>query len=175
MNESIAMMANHGEDIDNIDFGMLVTDKEVVDDDEEEREKIIEANRLYQDRHQAKVGASGASVRTGASGASSVMSEARSSSSANVRHGYRVKSLDLAKEKGKTAALEAALRAAGIDPNNISGIAKRSEIAGSLEGESESEEESATKTKSRGTTALKNSEGTAQKRGVQFQKLPDGK
>jgi hypothetical protein len=45
-------------------------------------------------------------------------------------------------------------------------IAKRSEDAGSLEGKSESEEESATKAKSRGTTA---------KRGVQFQKLPDGK
>ena len=65
VNESAAMMANHGEDIDNIDFGMLVTDKEVVDDDEEEREKIIKANRLYEDGHQAKIGTSGASVRTG--------------------------------------------------------------------------------------------------------------
>ena len=73
------------------------------------------------------------------------------------------KSLDLAKEKGKTAVLEAALRAAGIDPNNISGFAKRS---GSLEEKSESEEESATKAKSRGPTA---------RRGVQFQKLPDEK
>ena len=59
-------------------------------------------------------------------------------------HGYHFKSLDLAKEKGKTAVLEAALRAAGIDPNNISGFAKRS---GSLEEKSESEEESATKVK----------------------------
>ena len=100
---------------------MLVTDKEVVDDDEEEREKIIKANRLYEDGHQSKVGAGGASVRIGASGASSVMSEARSTSSANIRHRYHVKSLDLAKEKGKNAALEAVLRAAGIDPCRFSG------------------------------------------------------
>ena len=104
-----------------------------------------------------------------------MMSEARSTSSANVRHGYRVKSLDLAKEKGENAALEAALRAAGIDPDSISGVAKRSENAGSLDDKSEGEEESATKPESRGTTALKNSEGKAQKRGVQLQKLPDGK
>ena len=32
-----------------------------------------------------------------------------------------------------------------------------------------------TKSKTKGTTALKHSEGKAQKRGVQFQKLPDGK
>ena len=76
VNESAATMANYGEDIDNINFGMIVTDKEVVDDNEEEHERLIKANRLYEDGHQAKVGASGASVGTGASGASSVMSEA---------------------------------------------------------------------------------------------------
>ena len=146
-----------------------------MDDDEEECERLIKANRLYEDGHQEKNGASGASVRTGASGASSVMSESRLTSSANVRHGYRVKSLDLAKEKGKNAALEAALRAAGIDPDNIAGVTKRLENAGTLDDNSESEEESATKSKSRGTTALKNSVGKAQKRGVQFQKVPDGK
>ena len=76
-----------------------MTDKEVVDDDEEERERLIKENRLYKDGHQAKVSAIGASVWTGALGASSVMSEARPTSSTNVRHGYRVKSLDLAKER----------------------------------------------------------------------------
>ena len=68
--------------------------------------------------------ASGASARTGVFGASVVMSEARLISSANVRHCYRVNSLDLAKERGKNAALEAALGAAGIDPDNIAGVTK---------------------------------------------------
>ena len=104
-----------------------------------------------------------------------MMSEARLTSSANVRHGYRVKSLDLTKEKVKNSALEAALRAAGIDPDNIAGVAKKSENAGSLGDNSKSEEESTTKSKSKGTTALKHAEGKAQKHGVQFQKLPDGK
>ena len=35
VHKSAAMMADYGEDIDTIDFGVLVTDKEVVDDDEE--------------------------------------------------------------------------------------------------------------------------------------------
>ena len=106
-------MANYGEDIDTIDFGMLVMDEEVVDDNEEERERLVKANRLYEDGHQAKVGASGALVRTGASGASSVMSEARSTSSANVRHRYRVKSLDLAKEKGKKCSPRSSAQSGG--------------------------------------------------------------
>ena len=141
MNKSAATMANYGEDIDNIDFGMLVMDKEVVDDDEEEQERLIKANCLYEDGQQAKVGSSGASMRTGALGASSVMSGARSTSSANVRHGYRVESLDLAKDRGKNAALEAALRAVGIDPDNIAGVRKRSENveSGSPDDDSESE------------------------------------
>ena len=46
-----------------IDFGMLVMDKEVVDDNEEERERLIKANRLYEDGQQAKVGASRESMR----------------------------------------------------------------------------------------------------------------
>ena len=100
-----------------------------------------------------------------------MMSEARSTSSANVRQGYRVKSLDLAKEKGKNAAPEAALRAVGIDPDNIPAVAKKSEKTEIPVDSSESEEEA---TKKR-TTASKHSEGTPQKRGVQFQKLPDGK
>jgi len=44
------------------------------------------------------------------------------------------------------------------------------ENSGSLDDKSESEEELATKPKSRVITALKNSEGKAQKHGVQFQK-----
>jgi len=63
VNESTATMVNYGEDIDNIDFGMLMMDKEVEDDDEEERERIIKANRLYEDGQQAKVGASRESMR----------------------------------------------------------------------------------------------------------------
>ena len=41
-------MADHGEGIDNIDFGMLVVGKDIVDDDEEEQERLIKANRLYE-------------------------------------------------------------------------------------------------------------------------------
>ena len=88
----------------------------MVDDDDEERERLINANCLYENGDQAKVWTSGALVRTGALGASSVMSEARSTSSANVRQGYRAKALDLAKERGKATALEKALRKAGLDP-----------------------------------------------------------
>ena len=51
----------------------------------------------------------GALACTGALDASSVMSEVRSTSSTNVRLGYRAKSLDLAKERGRMAALEGAL------------------------------------------------------------------
>ena len=65
---------------------MLLTDKEVVDDNEERQEKIIKAKRLYEDEQQSKIGASRASMCTRVSRASSVMSEARSASSANVRH-----------------------------------------------------------------------------------------
>ena len=36
VNESTATMRDYGEDIDTIDFGMLVVDELVVDDDEEE-------------------------------------------------------------------------------------------------------------------------------------------
>ena len=38
MKKSAAAMADNGEVIDNIDFGMLVVGKDVLDDDEEERE-----------------------------------------------------------------------------------------------------------------------------------------
>ena len=65
----------------------------------------------------------------------------------------------------------------GGDPDNIAGVAKRSENveSTSLDDDSESEDESVTKSKSRGSTAPKHTEGKAQKCGVQFQKLPDGK
>ena len=61
-----------------------------------------------------------------------------------------------------------ALRVAGIDPDNIAGVTKRSENVESvsLDDNSESEDESVTKSKSRGFTAPKHSEGKAQKRGV---------
>ena len=117
--ESVLAMADHKEDINNIDFGMLVMGKYVADDDEEQRERPIKANRIYDDEEQAKVGASGALVRTGALGAPSVMSEARSTSSVNVRNGYRVKSPQLTKERSKTAVLEEALQKSGIDPEKL--------------------------------------------------------
>ena len=90
-----------------------------------------------------------------------MMSEARSTSSANVRHGYRVKSLDLAKERSKNTALEVALRAAGIDPDNIAGVTNRSKKveSESPDDESENEDESVKKSKSRGTTVPKHSAG----------------
>ena len=47
--ESAATMADYGEDIDTIDFGMMMTDKKVVTDDEEERGRLIKVNRLYED------------------------------------------------------------------------------------------------------------------------------
>ena len=46
--------------MENNDFGMLVMGKDEVDNNEEERERLIMANRLYENVDQAKVGASGA-------------------------------------------------------------------------------------------------------------------
>ena len=70
-----------------------------------------------------------------------------------------------------------ALRAAGIDPDNIAGVAKRSENveSESPDDDSESEDESVKKSKSRGTTAPKYPARKFQKRGVQFQELPGEK
>ena len=81
----------------------------MVDEDDQEQERLIKANRLYENGEQAKVRESGASVRTGALGASSVMGEARSTSSANVRQSYHANSLDLANERGEAVSLEEAL------------------------------------------------------------------
>ena len=85
--------------------------------------------------------------------------------------------MDLAKERGDNAALEATLRAAGIDPNNISGGTNRSENVGteSSDNKSENEDETVKKSKSGGTTAPKHSAGKPQKRGVQFYEFPDEK
>ena len=49
VNKRAATVADYGEDIDTIDFGMLAIDKEVVDDDEEDQERLIKANCLYED------------------------------------------------------------------------------------------------------------------------------
>ena len=64
---------------------MLVVGKDVVDDDEEEQERLIKENHHCGNGEQPNVGASGASACTGALDASSVMSEARLTSSDNVR------------------------------------------------------------------------------------------
>ena len=117
--ESAATMVEYGEEIDSIDFCMLLVGKDAMYDDEEERESLIKANCLYEDGEQPQVGASGSLVCTGASDASSVTSKARSSSYANVRQGYRIKLLDMAKEKGITVIYEAALRKAEIDPTTV--------------------------------------------------------
>ena len=53
--ESAAAMADHGEDIDNIDFGMLVVGNDMVDEDEDEEERLIKAFCLYEHGEQAKV------------------------------------------------------------------------------------------------------------------------
>ena len=50
--ESAATMAEYGEEIDSIDFCMLLVGKDVMYDDKEERESLIKANCLYEDGEQ---------------------------------------------------------------------------------------------------------------------------
>ena len=103
--ESEATMEDYGEDMDNIDFGMLGMSKDVVDDDEEERDDLIKLNCLYEDGGQLKVEAGGILTYTGALGAPSVIIKAHSPSSANIRQGYHSKPPTLSQEKGRTATL----------------------------------------------------------------------
>ena len=65
------------------------------------------------------MGASGVLVYTGSLDASSVMSEAHATSSANASQGYRGRKLDLAKKRGRMAAPEEALQKAGLDQVSI--------------------------------------------------------
>ena len=83
--ESAATMVEYGEEIDSIDFCMLLVGKDAMYDDEEERESLIKANCLYEDGGQPQVGASGSLACTGASDASSMMCEVRSTSYVNAR------------------------------------------------------------------------------------------
>ena len=71
---------------------------------------------IYED---PRVGASGASVWTGVSCASSVITMVCSASPSNVCHGYRIKSLEPATKKSRTTALEAALQKAGLEMSQV--------------------------------------------------------
>ena len=65
------------------------------------------------------MGASGATVRTGASAVSSLASSQRSTSENNIEANYKQASLKLSKQRGICAALMDALQKAGIDTNAI--------------------------------------------------------
>ena len=157
---------------------MLVVGKDEVDDDEEERERLIREKCLDKNGDQTKVGASGASACTVVSDASFVMSEARSkSSSANVRQGCHIKSLDLANEKGRTAALKADLPKAGLNPamvQNGLGVSPQGmnqDDTGSPDDNDDVAEEST----SPGTEIPGSETERSPKLGVQFQELPGRK
>ena len=157
---------------------MLVVRKDEVDDDEEERERLIREKCLYKNGDQTKVGASGALARTGVLDALSVMSEARStSSSTNVRQAYHIKSLDLANEKGRTAALKADLPKAGLNPATVlnelgvSPQGMNQDDTGSPDDNDDVAEEST----SPGTAIPGSETERSPKLGVQFQELPGRK
>ena len=111
------------------DFGQFVDDKKKVDamDEIAVREKLIEDERLYPNiLPDRQVGASGATVRDDASGASSVAASARSTADINIVDSYRQNKLSLAQQKAATATANAeAVRMrqmlidAGINPDVI--------------------------------------------------------
>jgi len=91
------------------------------------REKAIEDERLYPNiLPDRQVGASGATVRDDASGASSVTASARSTADINIVDSYRQNKLSLAQQKAATATANAEagrmrqmLIDAGINPDVI--------------------------------------------------------
>jgi len=111
------------------DFGQFVDDKKKVDATNEiaTREKAIEDERLYPNiLPDRQVGASGATVRDDASGASSVAASARSTADINIVDSYRQNKLSLAQQKAATATANAEagrmrqmLIDAGINPDVI--------------------------------------------------------
>ena len=66
-----------------------------------------------------RVGASGATVRTGVSAVSSLASSLRSTNENNIKANYKQASLKLSEQCGICAALMDALKKAGIDTNAI--------------------------------------------------------
>jgi len=119
-------MERRGFDVSQIDFGTFVDDKEKVDKDisEEEakaRERIIAEERLYPDPSERRVGASGASARTGADDddISKQPSANASEASENWRATRQKDKMKIIREKEKSEILAAALRAAGINPDDV--------------------------------------------------------
>jgi hypothetical protein len=117
--EGIAAMSAHGIDIFNMDLSGMVEDKAQIDaqdDERDAREMLVKQNRLYEDGA-PKVGASGASARSGDSNVSSVAGSAKSTAEQNLCLNYQTNKVNLAREKGDNATLRAFLIAQGFDPD----------------------------------------------------------
>ena len=116
--QTTAEMEAQSGDVD-FDLSQLLEDKERIDNEEEQREKLLRQHQIYEDLDGPRVGASGATVRTGVSAVSSLASSLRSTNENNIEANYKQASLKLSKQRGICAALMDALQKAGIDTNAI--------------------------------------------------------
>ena len=103
----------------------MLADKDKINTDLEtaEKDRLMRANNIPEDGVLRPIGASGAEVRSDASGVSSMAQSQRSTATINLENSYKVTKLNLAKEKGANAMKDAALakereRAVAMDAEN---------------------------------------------------------
>ena len=109
-----AMFEKLGVEYEDLDLTDFLEGKAKVDAEDVEKEKIMRDNTIPEDGQARKVGASGASARTDASGVSSVASSAKSTSSFNLRDNYCQSKIANGKQKALLAAMQALMADKGL-------------------------------------------------------------
>jgi hypothetical protein len=106
-NEADRLRALRGIEFADNDLAGMLADKQQIDDEEAEAQRLVKSHNLYVDGEKRKVGASNISLRSDNTEASSQPSECRSTNPMNLADNYRKARLDLASSKAARASDQA--------------------------------------------------------------------